>query len=192
MNFPNHPRLTRTALIKLRRALLPCMVLLAGCTHPGPVPESSGSVERWYTKISMKNLVADLPPGYWEGSPEHFLQSRYPRGVPNNYVAVDAKGAQASIQALRLDGATLAVIQRSDERSPTSGFRVLRRMDCGWMELTTRVLPPRVSPGSVSRLTPDGSVVVSTRRGDKMMRFDGTRFVQLAGQNTAGSPRPPL
>jgi hypothetical protein len=155
------------------------MVLLAGCSSAPPAPESS--VERCYTNIRMKNLAADLPPGYWERSPERYLQRRYPRGVPEDYVALDADGAQASLQALRLDGATLAVIQ-GGSRSTTSGFRVLRRMDCGWLELTTRVLPSRVSPGSVSGMNQDGTVIASTRTGNLPMRFDGTRFVPFTSQ----------
>ena len=178
---------------RLHRALLAGIVLLAGCSSSPPAPESP--VERCHTSIRMKKLVTYLPPGYWEGSAERYLQRRYPRGVPEDYVAIDAEGAQASLQALRLDGATLAVIQgpgaslhagMPGARTPTSGFRVLRRMDCGWLELTARVLPPRVSPGSVSRMNQDGTVFVSTRTGNMAMRFDGTRFIPIAGQNTAG------
>ena len=140
----------------------------------------------------MAEMLPALSNAYWEINPEHragFIAEQFPSGVPDDYVNLVGAGAQADIQALRLDRCTVAVVSgtqrhmRFADGDHQIGFtiEILRRTDNGWQDLTSAVFPFPVPPHGNIELNPDGTVLVSDehRKGSQKFRFDGKQFVKV-------------
>ena len=179
-------RAKAAAILRFVVILVLVPALCGGCASSArlgaPLPAATG-------KYRMAEMLPALSNDYWEINPEHragFIAEQFPKGMPDDFVSIEGSGAQADIQALRLDPCTVAIVSgtqrhmRFADGDHQIGFtiEILRRTDDGWQDLTPAVFPFPVPPHGNIELNADGTVLVSDehRKASQKFRFDGERF----------------
>ena len=142
-------RAKAAAILRFVVILVLVPALCGGCASSArlgaPLPAATG-------KYRMAEMLPALSNDYWEINPEHragFIAEQFPKGMPDDFVSIEGSGAQADIQALRLDPCTLAIVSgtqrhmRFADGDHQIGFtiEILRRTDDGWQDLTPAVFP---------------------------------------------------
>ena len=164
-------------------------VLLASCTTPRRISdtlidyEAAGHPkERIRDAYTMRDLICALDNSFWELHPTgrgSWVDEHYPSGVPEDFIVLPESGAQCALIATRLDKDLLAVVSNSELVDGSSSIRVVRRIRGGWVELTQRAFPYRVTRDARIEAKRDKSIVVrhTTSGASERYVWRGSQFV---------------
>lgn len=171
--------------------------VLCGCSQQGPLPagrpdeaKSTGEEAKFGTRSrgistqsAMRDLVLALPEIWGDVSPkfaESLLDKQYPKGLPEDFVAVEGEGLMASFTVARLESDLVSVAYHWDLAGEHDEVRVLRRTPDGWKDLTPILFPDPVSKDEEVKVrgTRGGTISVQLKFGEPSLRYewDGTRY----------------
>lgn len=143
------------------------------------------------TKHSMRDLVLSLPNVWGEVSPkfaESLFDKQYPKGPPEDFVAVEGEGLMASFTVARLEPDLVAVANHWDLVGEYDEVRVLRRTPNGWKDLTSILFPDPIPKDEEVRVrgTRGGTISVQLKFGGPSQHYDwdGTQYRKIQPSKT--------
>ena len=135
------------------------------------------------TQFAMRDLVLALPDVWGDVSPkfaESLLDKEYPKGPPEDFVAVEGEGLMASFTVARLESDLVSVAHHWDLAGEHDEVRVLRRTPNGWKDLTPNLFPDPVPKDEEVKVrgTRGGTISVQLKFGGPSLRYDwdGTQY----------------
>ncbi|MCX6864692.1 MAG: hypothetical protein NTV46_00485 [Verrucomicrobia bacterium] len=141
----------------------------------------------------MVDMLVALPMKFWESPPSVAEFKRmFPKGVPEDFVAISTGGAQNDINVLRLDECSIAIAVGQGENPDYAStinpigrnLEVLRRSTDGWTDITKAVLPCHLRANEKAQLYRNGLLVITDASDAPLrtFRYDGTQFTPKAEQ----------
>ncbi len=138
------------------------------------------------SRYAMRDLVLALPDVWGDVRPtfaESLLDKQYPKGLPEDFVAVEGEGLMASFTVARLESDLVSVANHWDLAGEHDEVRVLRRTPDGWKDLTTTLFPYPVPKDEEVKVrgTRGGTISVQLKFGGPSLHYDwdGTQYRKL-------------
>jgi len=181
----------------MKKSLYLIVLVLCHCSHQGQLPagrvdeaKSTSEVAKFATRsrgistqYAMRDLVLAIPDVWGDVRPkfaESLLDKQYPKGLPEDFVAVEGEGLMASFTVARLESDLVSVANHWDLAGEHDEVRVLRRTPDGWKDLTPVLFPDPVPNDEEVKVrgTRGGTISVQLKFGGPSLRYDwdGTHY----------------
>jgi hypothetical protein len=142
-------------------------------------------------QYAMRDLVPALPDVWGDARPKFagsLLDKQYPKGLPEDFVAVEGQGLMASFTVARLGADLVSVASHWDLAGEHDEVRVLRRTPDGWKDLTPNLFPYPVPKDEEVKVrgTRGGTISVQLEFGGPSLRYDwdGMQYRRIQSSKT--------